>query len=220
MPIKELDEATKKAINDLSLDDASREHSYAFEHELLFYGVEAVAHYHLMNMARGIFEGEISIDEFVKKYALSFGINPESMHPQLASPQFTGNLTLLANDKIFVPQQAYNLPGVRRSGKVRFLYSDYRNRMHNDSWTDKASAKALIKRIWQPSDLQNPELVKQCARFGRDLWQTCVSGFDRYKNGDKTEFYTIPQQPKHVTELGEQLIEYYSSLVLGEPQQS
>lgn len=217
MPIKELDEATKRAIDCLSLDDTSRERSYAFEHELLFYGVEAVAHYHLMSMARDISEGKISLDEFVKKYGLSFGINPESMYPKLASPQFTGNLTLLANDGIFVPQQAYNLPYVRRSGKIQFFSTDYFNRTRQDGWVDESFAEELIKRTWQPTDLQDPELAEKGMRFDRDLWKTCLLGFEDlqiYQKGVRTA------QPDHVTELGKQLIKYYSSLVLGEPQQS
>lgn len=207
MPIKQLDEATKLAIDGLSSEDTSRERSYAFEHELLFYGVEALIHYHIMNMARNISEGKISTDEFVKKYRLIFGDDPELEYTNV-SPQFIGNLKLLTDDGIFVPQQAYNLPHVRSNGKVRFFDSDYRNRLSYDGWSNKQLAHTLIDHIWRPADLQNLELTRQGVEFARDLWQTCIWGFNFYKDGQgKT-------QPRHVTEPGEQLIEYYSSLIL------
>lgn len=112
-----IDGATKDALNSLSESDVSRKVSYAYEHEILWYGIDAVAHVQLMRMARAISEG----------------------------------------------------------------------------------------------NLENSELIEQGIRFGRDMWQTCVSGFQHSKNGNA--LFNEPAQPQHVTEVAEKLIRYYSALV-------
>lgn len=209
----QLDEATQNAINALSRDASQK--SYAFGHEILFYGLEAVAHYHIMHMAMRI-PGEIQPIDFIEKYELLFKIDPKSYCPELATPQFTGRLASLTKDGIFIPHQAYDFPGVRHAGKITFFDGDYRNRMRNDSWLNKLLGHALIGRIWRAEDLQDTELVSQGIEFSRDLWRTCVWGFNYYKNG-VTES-SIQPQPEYITELGERLLEYYSSLILGEMQ--
>ena len=54
------------------------------------------------------------------------------------------------------------------------------------------------------SDFENPELIEQGIRFGRDMWERRIRGFEKYQN----------RQPQKVTDLGRKLIEYYSDLVL------
>ena len=73
MQLPNLDEATRKALNELTVEEVSRSVSYAYEHEMLWYGIDAVAHTHLMRMARDISKGKLIRDEFVEKYGLEFG---------------------------------------------------------------------------------------------------------------------------------------------------
>ena len=203
MELPKLDEATKNGLNELTVEEVSREVSYSYEHEMLWYGVEAVAHAHLMRMAKDISDGRLSQEKFVEKYGLDFGSKNSG---------FVFPLEKIESDGIFIPQQAYwGSDGQRCERKVHFFEHDYINRVRHDGWIEKEYAMQLIDRKWQPSDLENPELVQQGIKFGRDMWRTCVEGFHREKNGDPE--FNDPAQPQKVTDLGEKLIEYYSALV-------
>ena len=67
-----LDEVTRKALNELTVEEVSREVSYAYEHEVLLYGIDAIALTHLMQMAKDISEGRLS-----QSYSGYFRISPE-----------------------------------------------------------------------------------------------------------------------------------------------
>lgn len=203
-----LDEETKKGLNEVTEEDI--EVSYAYNHEILWYGICAVAHTHVMRMARDIAEGKISQDEFVKKYELDF----ESEKYGFVLP-----LKKIENHGIFIPSDAYysDANGLERT--ISFFDSDYNNRiMFHESWVDKEYAYKLVEKLWQPSDLANAEVVEQGVKFGRDMWQTCVEGFNRVKGGsikgtrNGKDIYG-PAQPKKVTDLAEKLIAYYSEFI-------
>ena len=72
MQLPNLDESTRKGLNELTAEEVSRSVSYAYEHEMLWYGIDAVAHAHLMRMAKDISEGKLSQEEFAEKYSLDF----------------------------------------------------------------------------------------------------------------------------------------------------
>lgn len=192
MQLLNLDEATRKGLNELTAEEVSRSVSYAYQHEILGYGIDAVVHTYLMRMARNISEGKLSKEEFAKKYNLELG-NQYGLIVSLKQIEFKG---------IFIPQQAY---WDRDDRKIHFFNPDLGNRVYHDSWIDKDYALQLIDKKWQLSDLENPKLVEQGIKFGRDMWRTCVEGFNRTKR----EY----SQPQKITNLGEKLIEYYSVLV-------
>ena len=210
MQLPKLDEATKNGLNGLTAEEVSRSVSYAYEHEMLWYGIDAVAHAHLMRMAKDISDGKLSQEEFVEKYHLDFGSQNYG---------FVVPLEKIESDGIFIPQQAYcGSDGQRWERRVHFFNHDYGNRVRHDGWVEKEYARQLMDRKWQPSDLENPELFEQGVKFGRDMWRTCVQGFERTKRGtlkgfrDGKDIYGSPQ-PQKVTDLGEKLIAYYSALV-------
>ncbi|MBL7054923.1 hypothetical protein ISS05_04150 [Candidatus Woesearchaeota archaeon] len=199
MPLPNLDEVTRNGLNELNVNEVSSEVSYAYNHELLWYGVDAVAHVHLMKMARDISEGKLSLDEFIDKYNLDCIGSP--------SYGFFVPLDKIESDGIFVPQQTY----LQNLKKTCFFDQDYINRVLLDSWVEKEYANKLIGRKWQLSDLENPALIEQGVKFGRDMWRTCVEGFHQLKNGDPGS--NDPAQPKKVTDLCKKLIDYYSTLI-------
>ncbi len=210
MQLPTLDETTKKELNDLTKAEVSRSISFAYEHEMLWYGIDAVAHVYLMRMARDISKGILKQDEFIRKYELDFG-NQEC--------GFVLSLNKIESDGLFIPQQAY-CPGngKRLDRKIHFFNGDYDNRVRHKGWVDKDYANQLMERKWEPSDLENPELVEQGVKFGRDMWGTCVKEFEISKRGILKEIYngkriySLPQ-PQKVTDLGEKLITYYSALI-------
>ncbi len=98
MQLPNLDEITKKELNELTLDEVSRSVSYAYEHELFWYGINSVVHIHLMRMSRDISKGKSLLDEFIKKYELDFINSDYGFFLSLKKIEFDG---------IFIPQQAY-----------------------------------------------------------------------------------------------------------------
>ena len=62
-----------------------------------------------------------------------------------------------------------------------------------------------MERGWQPSDLEDPELIRQGFDFGREVWQTCVEGFEKHN--------IRHPQPQRITDLARKLIAYYSEFV-------
>ncbi|GEM_PF-1423079 len=203
MQFPNLDGAIIKELNELTKEEVSRKVSYPYEHEILWYGIDAIAHTHLMRMAKDISEGKLSQDEFVKKYRLDFR----------RSDGFVASLEKIESDGIFIPQQACSdEEGKKFDREVHLFNSDYGNIVRNKSWVNKEYAIELMDRRWQPSDLRNPDLVEQGIKFGRDMWLTCVEGFETSQRG----FLDVSRQPQKVTDLGRKLIEYYSALVFSE----
>lgn len=185
-----LDETVKRALNELTREEVSREVSYAYEHEILWYGIDAVAHTHLMNIARDIPNGNLSVEEFIEKYSVEFGSGSYS---------FLVSLDGIEADGIFIPQQR-----VHRA--VNLFDVDYKNRLRRDSWVEKNYAGDLINITrWQPRYLKNSRLIEHGVKFGRDMWQTCVTGFDQTNKRHP--------QPQKVTDLGRELIKYYNGIV-------
>ncbi len=211
-----LSEDTKKTANELTPEEVSRRVSYAYQHEILWYGIDAVAHAYLMHRARDIREGKISLEEFARK----FGLNFEDKIEVYDRPFFSGSLTAIEADSIFVPPQAYlNGEGNRYEKRVCFFHPDYRNRISMGSWTNKAVARLLTEKIWHPSDLEDPYTVEEGLKFGKDMWATCVVGFEEGKGPmyesqtEEGKFIFTKPQPQKVTDLGRRLIAYYSSIV-------
>jgi hypothetical protein len=195
MKVPNLDEATKKGLDEITKEKVISS-CEAYDHEILWYGIEAVAHAYLMQMALDISK-KLPQDEFVKKYDLNF----ESQDYGFIVP-----FEKIESEGIFIPQLARcRWPSERR---FHLFSPDYRNRIRSDCWVERDYARQLLDRKWQSSDLEDAELVLQGVKFGRDLWKTCVDGFHKMKKG-----VLRPAQPLEITNLGEKLIEYYSTIV-------
>jgi hypothetical protein len=152
-------------------------------------------------------------EDLIEKYGLGFGKNNGF--------GFFGLLNRIEADGIFIPKEALS-PYWGGWGKgseriVPFFHGDYNNRIGLESWKNKEYALALTNRRWQPQDLESRDLVEQGIRFGKDMWETCVTGFEKKKDGVRTvgspDKWDRPPQPQNVTELARRLIAYYSELV-------
>ncbi len=187
-------------INEVNkLTEMEREKHYAFCHELLWYGIDAVAHAHLMRMAKkNLSDRKLSLGELIDRYGLAFGENYTNITIKADS---------IVSDGIFLPQHKVLIK------KFSLFNRDYLNRVWYADWKDKEYAEELIRRKWEPNDLEDKDLVLAGERFGKDMWLSCVKGFNQYKNGYRIE--EIPKQPKDITILGEKLIKYYSKIVAG-----
>ncbi len=227
-----LDRATRKALNGLTLEEIdestlaafrasyggcykteverteversmAKSANYPYNHEILWYGVDAVVHVHLMREALDISAGKVSLADFMTKFALNFN-----------SP-FQGNpcvpMSRIRADGIFIPPQAqhskYSVALFNEDYNIRVGIDDL---LPRESWPDKEYARKLIKREWSPSDLECKELVEQGVQFGKDMWNTCMAGYKQYKEGKEKEG---EPQAQVVTNLARKLITYYEKIV-------
>ncbi len=210
MPIPVLDKETAKAVNELTQTDIGT--NSAFDHEILWYGINSVVHAYIMVQARDVYSGKVSLDDFVQKYSIdAVRESPGYTFNGVYTPPHTvhGIFVPLRNIEsagVFVPRQAYWTP----DRKIKMFDGDYLNWVNDPSWTaDKGYAYDLLKRcgreIWTPSIFEDQAIVEVGLRFGRDMWRTCTVVFEK-RQADK-------EQSQKVAELGRKLIAYYSAVV-------
>lgn len=202
MKIKNLSKKVKEEINSLTRKEIVK--NYAYTHELRWYGLDAVAHFHLMDKARDVYGGKISKDDFVEKYRLRF-----DKYGRIAVP-----FESIEKDGVFIPEMAYWGKKGRSEVDVSLFKGDHKNRIFMDSWKNKDSAKGLINRKWEFSDFGTSYLVEQGVIYGKDMWRSCVEEFEETKNGVIYDGCVCepPMDPK-IKRLGENLIGYYSGLI-------
>jgi hypothetical protein len=211
----ELSPEVKDGLNGLSKEEVKLSVNYAYRHNLLGYGVNAIAHVHLMRKAKEYLLPKIlPLAEFIAKYGLTFDKRWGLLGP----------LKKIESDGIFVPRQKhwaeYGEDGEEDEIILNYFGQDYGNKLLSGEDREKYRyAEALMKKKWQPEDLENPELLEQGLRFGQDLWTICVQDFHSSKNGTIRVLFPDgrrllnPPQPQKVTDLAERLIEYYCELL-------
>jgi len=206
MNIHHLDAEVQEALNALTKYEVML--SSAYYHEIVWYGLDAVAHVHVMRKAKEVAEGKLSTDEFVNKYDLNWKITKLTNGTSLVKPCI--QLKKVASDGIFMPKHLNCIGGWEDySREVRLFNYDYLNRVSLDSWTNKEYAKDLVRTSWS-GDLKDADLIEQGIIFGKDMWNTCSVGFENWVK----ELHRIRKnQPQKVTDLGRKLIEYYSAIV-------
>ncbi|MCR4327628.1 MAG: hypothetical protein NUV46_03540 [Nanoarchaeota archaeon] len=193
--MKELSEEVKNEINLLTKDDLLS--NYSLGHEILIYGVDSLAHLYIMKKAKENLEMGGPLKDFIEKYSL---VKKDLNHN--LEGKFEFQFKKIADGGIFIPDTIH-------SGCVLFKL-DYWNRIFLESWGDKEYAKKLIHKRWEEKDFENKEIINQGIKFGKDMWKTCIEGFDEYKNGYEEQ---IKPQSEKLNFLGQELIDYYSLII-------
>jgi len=213
-------------------------------HEILWYGSESAVHAHLFNMAKKLIGEDLTVDDFVKKYELrdfcgELNEKDDSVqnalrkmigardydiaqykydYEHLRRKGFKGSLAAISRDGVSLPTfYLHDKP----DKDFRYFSSDYYNRfMKPEECKSEEISKLMLEREWKPKDFANPEVVENALKFARDMWQTCINGFERsYRSGIpkrtcSTEVLErTPPQPKYVTELARELILYYGGII-------
>ncbi len=212
--------------------DFSNSDYMPIKQNILRYGIDFVAHAHLMKKARdNLIPGSISLEEFIKKYELNFekSIVYEERNAIPSWPTlhlchgFVGSLKSIEKEGIFIPEVAYlnmNYCFISKIDReIPYLSKDYGNLF----WFTNKEGKIcqwpkekldlgnkLIHRKFIPVDLTNIELIEQITIFTRDLWKQCVDDFEEEQTRKQTRDGANIQNLKKITELGRKLIVYYS----------
>ncbi|MFA5953050.1 MAG: hypothetical protein WC812_00490 [Candidatus Pacearchaeota archaeon] len=185
-----LDEDTKKALNNLDLENQL---DYAYKHCLLGYGIDAVIHVYLMKKAKDIVDKKISLEKFVEKYGLK---DFESKKHGFLMP------LVKIEEEIFIPKQRQE-DDLNR--EIEFFSKDYLNVLMQGDNKNLNLFRYLTSRDWNPKDLENLELIENEILFGEEFWLKSMKGFrDWRKNSPK---------PKDLEKLQNKLIKYYSQLI-------
>ncbi len=188
-----LDESVKIALDNLS-EESDVLKCYAYEHEILWYGIDSIVHIYLMDKAREISSGIISREDFMRKYDINY-------EDSLLSAGIEG----IRRKGIFVPQQ--------KEKKTIYLFSrDYNAKLPYTP--EYYSSSKLVNRDWAPSDLEDLELVTSGLKCGKDMWKNCVEGYESTKDGkdhmNRNMFRPVPSSDRILIE---KLISYYSALI-------
>ncbi|MFH1828764.1 MAG: hypothetical protein ABH824_05905 [Nanoarchaeota archaeon] len=207
-----LDRATENAVNNLGRSEVLRlRTTYGLAHEVLNYGLDAVAHAYVMRIAEDVTEGNLPVDQFIKKYRISF-VRRDS-RSRCRFP-----LSKLEADGIFVPDY--------RAVKSCTLFdNDYLNKFTRHSkvlserfdreWLDEAigNAHSLIYGDWSAESFEDSTALSQGLKFAQDLWTISIDGFERHQEELEKRGINRSERQQHLRALGKELIAYYNQVV-------
>ncbi len=199
------------------------------KHDLISYGISAVAHTFLMKKARDdLIAGKISLEDFTKKYELNFKESPANLEYNISTGQFSeedsklfaqfsfgfvGTLRSLEKEGLFVPKEAHPYACCRRfqsrqDAEIHYFSPDYGNCLSTVKGNDDYN---FMHRKFVPEDLTNIKIVLRGVKFASDVWQKyCVGNFE------ETQDYLMKckelnkEKTAQATEVGRKFIAFYS----------
>jgi hypothetical protein len=217
MKIPPLDKPIQDKINNLIEDTdgkSSSYNTYFLHHELLFYGLSSIAHYYIMDKAKEVVKGEISLNEFLNKYSLQkyekFSIKDATIDsiyvkvnhiPQggLEGKGFFMPLNVLETENIFIPEK-------RRDRLIYLFQEDYGNKMLNHHfWNRVTEMHDFLRKHWVSEDFKDPKIIKTGIKFSKSLWKTAASGIGC---GSMS-----PASLELIFDYTKELVDYYSEIL-------
>ncbi|GEM_PF-5812287 len=233
MPLM-LEKRTRTALDSLSPELLGSAGPY--KHEVVWYGISALAHCVVMGQAREVVSKRMPLEEFMAKYQIAF--NP-----------FSASLRAIQRSGIFIPEHAFKCWPYNVKGRVWLFHDDCLNRytedyLRNSEEARKAQGKGssglpvggdmfskmaadtsypyrqpfhlacklLDEHSWQASDFKDPRLIEDGIRVGKDLWRISFSGFIYYLS-DQGKHPERPKQPERITKLAYKFLWHYDKFV-------
>ncbi len=193
----ELSDEVKKKIDNLTQEEVSRNRT--FYHELAWYGTESFAHFYIMKKADENLKSGKSIEEFIGRFLIT--------RSKFLSSKFEASFRKIG-EEIYLPM-------LGNFSSTLILFSpDYKNRFDKERWQNENYVSELLNRKWKETDFQDKNLIDEGIQFGKDIWNTCVRGFNE---GKKSLEYVKDLEVKSELEktfyFGEEIIKYYSSII-------
>lgn len=185
----QVDDETREMVEALTKEEVSREVSYSFEHELLWYGVDAVC---VAAAARDaismIDQGNAS--DFMERY------KPEQ---EREGVQFNLKYRTLQEEGLYVPPHC-------RGDDFTLLPSDWYNCVDGTMLTQTEKVDLIGSRR-NLADLSDRRWMELALDTAQDVFDSSAFGFENELRGRHGH------QPAHVTEAGRRLLGYYGSLM-------
>lgn len=207
-----LDRATENAVNNLGRSEVFiLRTTYGLAQEVLNYGLNAVAHAYVMRMAKDVAERNLPVNEFIKKYEISFVRRDSKSRCRFP-------LSKLEEDGIFVPDY-------RAIKSCTLFDNDYLNKFtrrskvlperFDEEWLNEAigNAHSLIYGDWSAESFGDSAALSQGLKFAQDLWTISVDGFERHQEELERREINGSERQQHLRALGKELIAYYNQVV-------
>lgn len=217
MNISPLDKSIQDKINNLIEDTDGKPsfyNTYFLHHELLCYGLSSIPHYYIMNKAKEIAKGEISLNDFLNKYSLSkyekFSIKNAAIDsiyakvnqipPEgLEGKGFFMPLKVLEAENIFIPEK-------HRDRLIYLFQEDYGNQMFNHHfWNHVNKMHDFLRKHWVSEDFKDPQIIKTGINFSKSLWKTAASGIGCCSMS--------PASLESIFDYTKELVDYYSEIL-------
>jgi hypothetical protein len=168
----------------------------AYNHELLWFGVDIVAITHLMRVAQSVCDGKLPLEEFLSRYGFVFSGN--------TLERCTADRGSIVRDGLYLKAHQYK-------DRINFLNPEHLQKITSTSMIRTGSKEKLnlCRRIWHPKDFADPKKVKLALEVAKDLWTSINISFEQYSRYGN---YGVPQN-SDLTEIGRQLIKYYWQII-------
>ncbi|PIN81442.1 hypothetical protein COV13_01340 [Candidatus Woesearchaeota archaeon CG10_big_fil_rev_8_21_14_0_10_32_9] len=191
------------------INNIPRDKFYPFDHDLLWYGLDAIVHFVVMNAASNIDKKDF--DNFIKKYDLRNGRIYEPNSPPVG---FYVNLKSVS-EEIFIPRQKF----YNKENRFCFLFSrDYLNylyipkEIYTSTFVDLMSKniKTLTETHWTKEMFQDDTALQTGMAFARDALKVQQSEFNI--NAKNTEFENRLEKDR-IINVTNNLFEYYDKII-------
>lgn len=194
----QIDPELRRLVDAITCDDRQKQRQYyAFFHEIVWYGVDAVFHVQFTRDALEVAAGRMDLDELVERYRIHKDDDSAS--------KFTASLEPLEDAGIYVPAQ-------RTTREVDLFGDDYLNICGFPLSTfrmPKETMGKIFRKRWNMKDFTNPELMREALNVAKNLWAINAVSFDLYKNARRDAASIPPDEAARI----KKLIEYYWSIV-------
>ncbi len=214
------DEGMRRDLD--SVSETEWKNSHAFNHEIAWYGVEALACTYIAGKSKEAIREGISVEDLVKRYELD-NFEGEGQKGRIGGG-FTCSVQGLRKDSIFIPRlkddrriSLFDIDHTNKFGSPRHPFGSL-------TTEDVENAFELVDynrgiNSWSYKDLRDEEKLRKALKFGKDMWKRCVESFEKYKEpspihtrGDRVLEWS-PGQPQKVTDLGRKIIVYWGSII-------
>jgi len=196
--IPEIDPVLRQEVDSIQYTktEQMREY-YAFYHEIIWYGVEAVFHVQFAREALEVAARKKGFDDFITSYDIHKIDSRDS--------KFKASMQPLEDAGIYIPPQ-------RESREVKLFSDDYMNLCGfplSSFRLPKAALEETLRRQWSIEDFKDEALMKKALRVAKNLWAATAVNFDLNKG--KTD--THGALPENVAQAAKKLMEYYWQIV-------
>ncbi len=194
----EIDPVLRQEVDAIKYTETERLWKYyAFDHEIVWYGVDAVFHVQFSRDALKVAEGEASLNDLISRYQL---------HKMDArDSKFFASLEPMKEAGIYVPPQ-------RKITRTDLFTDDLINLCGSQASTFRlppSTNKEIFRRNWSLEDFKDKELMKKALSVAKNLWAITVMNFELNKGarGD------TPALPADAAQTVKKLIDYYWQIV-------
>lgn len=167
-----LDAETKKHLDNLSPEELSSNIGHLYKYNMLWFSVEAMATFNLLYQAKQLVGKQVSAEEFLKQYDISFRDGTDSTLPRDANKIRWFSFPLSKVDgatSAYFPRNAYDFDNIGKTERsISVFCPHYRQATSHKSFNHELE-KLFVKQ-WSMDDFNNKVSIEE----GMDFMQGMV----------------------------------------------